>query len=155
MIRAAIWFVCFAALAVFFYVSGYTERQYPREYTLKTDPPQFNVPIDTSVYFNFIFLPWDFQLFPFTWSCYNWYPTCGGCIVYNSSWPLGNNFNLIDFPRADETLPMDTSVVDTIQMITTIADTTSIADSTVLKKKLSRKEKWRKRLDKLHFFRKK
>lgn len=153
MIRAAIWFLCFAAMAAFFYVSGYTERQYPIEYHFKTDPPQFNVPIDTSVYL--IFLPWDFQMFSFPLYCNTWYPTCGGCIVYDSGWPFGNNFNHIDFPRADETQPMDSSVVDTVQMITTIADTTSVEDSMVLEKKLSRKEKWRKRLEKLHFFRKK
>jgi hypothetical protein len=155
MIRAVIWFLCFSAWAGFFYVSGYTERLYPKEYTLKTDPPQFNPPIDTSRYGNIIFLPWDFQLFPFPLYCNTWYPACGGCIVYDSGWPLGNNFNHNDFPKDYESQSLDSSVVDTNKVRTTIADTTSVEDSPMSKKKLSRKEKWRKRLERLHFFRKK
>jgi hypothetical protein len=83
------------------------------DYVFKTEPAQFNLPIDTTPYFNFILIPWDFQLFSFPWSGYNWYPTCGGCIVYDQGWPLGRDFypngssNDAKFP-SDSTLCLDT-----------------------------------------------
>jgi hypothetical protein len=144
---------------LYFSISGVSNYQRHGQYTFATDPPQFNVPIDTSVYFNFIFIPWDFQLYTLPWSGYSWYPTCGGCVIYEPGWPLGNqwlysNNNGINFPRAEE-LPKDTAVVDTNLVIVSIADTTTMTDTVKMKKRFSRQEKWQRFKSKLHFFLKK
>ncbi|MEY4330909.1 MAG: hypothetical protein RL609_1657 [Bacteroidota bacterium] len=141
---------------LYFSISGVPNRQSHRQYSFATDPPQFNLPIDTSVYFNFIFLPWDFQ---FPMSCFGWYPTCGGCVIYEPGWPLGNqwlynNNSAMIFSRADE-LSKDTAVVDTNRVLVSVKDTTAVVDTVKVIKKLSRQEKWQRFKSKLHFFRKK
>ena len=104
-------------------------------FVFKTEPAQFNLPIDTTPYFNFILIPWDFQLFSFPWTGYNWYPTCGGCIVYDHGWPLGSNFNPNGFPNAAQ-LPTDSTLcLDTIKKPPKVEDSLLVHDSIVTPRK--------------------
>jgi hypothetical protein len=137
------------------YFSGtiVVKRQFLSAYTFKTEPAQFNVPIDTSVYR--YFLPWDFQFDPFPWNCNFWYPTCGGCIVYNNGWPLGNLY----FPTISLEGQIGTAQevvkADSVAVFIDTTETMAVVDTTSIQKKLTRKEKWQKRWAQFHFFRKK
>lgn len=101
----------------------------------KLDPVYYNQPADTNAYFNFVLIPWDFQLFSFPLACNYWYPTCGGCIVYDQGWPIGSNFNPNGFPNAAQ-LPADSTLfLDTIKKPPVVEDSLLVQDSIVTPRK--------------------
>ena len=106
------------------------------DYVFKTEPDQFNLPIDTTPYFNFILIPWDFQFLPFSaYSCNWWYPACGGCIVYDQGWPLGRDFYPNAFPNAAK-IPTDSTLcLDTIKKSPVVEDSLLVQDSIVTPRK--------------------
>ncbi len=140
-------------VAAYFSGTSAVKRHFLSAYTFKTEPAQFNVPIDTSVYLYLI--PWDFHFDPFPLSCNFWYPTCGGCIVYNNGWPLGNlYFPTISLGGQNGT-GQDSVKSDSAAVFIDTTETMAVVDTTSIQTKPSRKEKWQKRLAQFHFFRKK
>ena len=140
-------------VAAYFSGTSSMERPFSRTYNFQTEPAQFNVPIDTTVYLYFI--SWDFHFDPFPLSCNLWYPTCAGCIVYNGGWPMGITY----FPKIflkDQILATQDSVKsDSAAVIIDTTETMAVVDTTSVQKKPTRKEKWQKRWAQFHFFRKK
>lgn len=124
-------------ILLFFWVAFSTwEKRFPRgsiDYVLNTEPIYCNQPVDTTPYF--FLIPWDFQWILLPSYCCNWYPICGGCVVYDNQFPF-HNFDNHYFPVTSNQMMADTTLcLDTIKKSPEVEDFLKFQDSIVTPRK--------------------
>lgn len=128
----------FLAVLFFWMAFSVVDKRYSGvsvAYVLKTEPIYCNQLVDTTPYF--IQIPWGFQWFLLPSYC-NWYPICGGCIVFNSGFPL--------YPFDNHYFPITTNqmIADSALCVDTIKDSPIVEDSLMLQDSIvTPRKSWR------------